>query len=112
MEVEIVGDALSSLQDQYIFLTNNLDTYLGSCKKDADKDAITTNYVSSRRNYWNCIDKGFHDDDPKVIAAVQQVKTAQQNLKNSLSQLNDIASVIKVITEAVKIGSQLAALAG
>ncbi len=111
MEVE-VGDALSSLQDQYIFLTNNLDSYLGSCKNDSDKATITTNYVNSRRNYWTCIDKGFHDDDPKVIAAVQQVKTAQQNLKNSLSNLNDIASVIKVITEAVKIGSQLAALAG
>ncbi len=112
MEVEIVGDALSSLEDQYIFLTNNLDTYLGSCTKDSDRDTITSNYVNSRRNYWNCIDKGFHDDDPKVIAAVQQVKTAQQNLEKSLSNLNDIASVIKVITEAVKIGGQLAAMAG
>jgi hypothetical protein len=112
MEVEIVGDALSSLEDQYIFLTNNLDTYLGSCSKSSDRDAITSNYVNSRRNYWNCIDKGFHDDDPKVIAAVQQVKTAQKSLEKSLSNLNDIASVIKVITEAVKIGGQLAAMAG
>lgn len=112
MEVEPMGDALSSLEDQYIFLTNHLDQYLKACTTETQKDSIKSNYVDSRRNYWSCISKIFHNDDPKVVAAVKQVKTAQQSLQDSLAQLNDIAAVLNTVASAVKIGGELAALAG
>lgn len=107
-----MGDALSSLENQYIFLTNHLDEYLAACKTDAERDPIKSNYVDSRRNYWNCINQIFYDDDPKVVAAVQRMKTAQKNLQDSLAHLNDITSVLNVVASAVKVGGELAALAG
>ena len=106
-----MGDALGSLEAQYIFFTNHLDEYLGNCKKETDKTSIRAAYVNSRRNYWSCISKIFHDDDPKIMAAVQQMATAQQSLENSLQQLNNITQVISVVTSAVKVGAQLASLA-
>ena len=112
MEVKPVGDALSSLEDQYIFLTNHLDDYLTACKTDAERDSVTSNYVKSRRNYWNCINKIFHDDDPRVGAVVEQMGAAQKSLEGSLAQLDQIATVLNTIASAVKVGGDLAALAG
>ncbi len=112
-----MGEALASLEAQYIFLTNNLDDYLDACTKDlptkveADQDTVRANYVTSRQNYWGCIKKIFHDDDPKVVAAVKQVKDAQDSLEDSLDQLENITAVLNTISEAVKAGGELASLA-
>ena len=93
---------LVSLEDQYIFLTNHLDDYLTACKTDTDRDSVTGNYVNSRRNYWTCINKTFHDDDPKVVAVVTQMGAAQKSLEGSLAQLGQIATVLNTIASAVK----------
>ncbi len=112
-----MGDALASLEAQYIFLTNHLDEYLDACKGDApgsvdsDQDSVRSNYVTSRQNYWGCIKKIFHDDDPEVMSAVQQVKSAQSALEDSLDSLKEIATVLNTIDQAVKVGGQLAKLA-
>ncbi|MGC2108630.1 MAG: hypothetical protein WA655_03885 [Candidatus Korobacteraceae bacterium] len=107
-----MGDALSSLENQYIFLTNHLDEYLAACKTDAQKQVVIDNYVAARQNYWNCINKIFKDNDPQVSAAVKQMSTAQQDLKDSLAKLDQIAAVLNTIATAVKIGGELASLAG
>jgi hypothetical protein len=106
-----MGDALTSLEAQYIFLTNHLDEYLGACKKETDQNSIRSAYVDSRRNYWSCINKIFHDDDPRVAATVREVMTAQQSLEDSLEQLNNVTKIINIVTSAVKVGAQLASLA-
>jgi hypothetical protein len=112
-----MGDALASLEAQYIFLTNHLDDYLDACKSDAaskvdaDQDSVRSNYVTSRKNYWGCIKKIFHDDDPEVVAAVEQVKSAQTALEDSLDNLEEVATVLNTIGQAVKVGGELASLA-
>ncbi len=107
-----MSDALASLEAQNIFLTNHLDAYLGACQTDGQKNLVRSNYVDCRRNYWNCINKIFHDNDPKVAAAVEQMQTAQTSLEQSLDHLENIANVLDLVTDAVKAGGQLAALAG
>jgi hypothetical protein len=107
-----MGDALDSLEDQYIFLTNHLDDLLGACQTQDQKDAIIAAYVDSRRNYWSCINQTFHDDDPKVAAATKQMGAVQQNLEHALAKLNEISKVIDALTAAVKAGGGLAALVG
>jgi hypothetical protein len=107
-----MGNALSSLQDQYFFLTTNLDAMLDACQTQAQKDAIVAAYVDSRRHYWDCINQIFHDDDPNVVAAVNQMAAAKQTLEQSLQHLNDIAKVMNAVATAVKIGGEPAALAG
>lgn len=106
-----MGDALSSLETQYIFLTNHLNDFQGACQTDAQKQSFITSYVASRKNYWDCIKKIFQNNDPQVAAAVQDMKTAQQGLEDSLKKLNQIASVLNTIDSAVKIGAKLAAMA-
>ena len=107
-----MGDALSSLEAQYLFLTQHLAETLAACKTDSQRDAIRAQYVEARRSYWNCINEVFHDDDPKIVQLVSQMKAAQDSLQKMTEDLANVAKVINTITTAVKLGTQLAAMAG
>lgn len=102
-------DALQALENQYIFLTNNLSDLLAACQDDADKNALMTQYVASRRNYFNCINQMFHDDDPSVQTLVAQMEQEQTALKAAVAHIGAVAGVITAITTAVQTGAALAA---
>jgi GTP1/Obg family GTP-binding protein len=107
-----VGDSLKALEDQYMFLTQQLSMFLASCQTQDQRNAIMTQYVTARRNYWNSINKIFHDDDPRVISLVDQMHNEQKRIKDCTNHLGKIAQVIDTITEAVTVGTKLAAMAG
>jgi hypothetical protein len=103
-------DALQSLEDQYILLTNNLSNLEAACRPGTDDMSnLMTQYVASRRNYFNCINQMFHDDDPAVQDLVAQMSAQQAALKVAVTGIGDIAGVITAITTAVQVGAQLAA---
>ncbi|HEX3437020.1 MAG TPA: hypothetical protein VHT24_09675 [Pseudacidobacterium sp.] len=107
-----MGDSLKALEDQYMLLTQQLSMILAACKTQTQRDAVMTQYVTSRRNYWNSINKIFHDDDPKIAALVRQMSNVQTQIKDCTNHLDKIAQVIDDITDAVTVGTQLAGLAG
>ena len=69
-------------------------------------------YVEARRNYWNFINEIFHDDDLSIEQVVEQIDNAQDSLQRMTQDLANIAQVINAITTAVKIGTELASMAG
>ncbi len=107
-----MGDALSSLEAQYLLLTQYLADILAACKTEDQRNQVRSDYVTSRRNYWDAINKIFHDDDPKIAKAVADMKDAQTSLEKLTKNLANIAKVITAITSAVKIGGELAKMAG
>jgi hypothetical protein len=107
-----MGDALQSLEAQYLFLTQHLSDILDACQNDDQRTQVRTSYVASRRNYWDAINQVFHDDDPKIEDAVEQMQDAQDSLQRMTQDLANIAQVINGITTAVKIGTELASMAG
>jgi hypothetical protein len=106
-----MGNALQSLETQYFFLTQSLPSLLGACTNQDQKDAVNSQYVTARRNYWSGINAIFHDDDPQVEKLVTEMHAEQDELENAVKKLTEIAKVIAVITTAVKVGSDLAKLA-
>jgi len=107
-----MGDALSSLEAQYLLLTQHLADILAACKTEDQRNQVRSDYVTSRRNYWDAINKILHDDDPKIAKAVADMKDAQTSLEKLTKNLANIAKVITAITSAVKIGGELAKMAG
>jgi predicted phage tail protein len=107
-----MGEALSSLEAQYLFLTQHLADILDACQTDDQRNQVRTSYVTARRNYWDAINQIFHDDDPKIEQAVARMKDTQVSLEKMTEDLANIAKVIAAITAAVKVGSELAAMAG
>ena len=107
-----MGDALRSLEEQYLFLTQHLADILAACQTDDQRNLVRANYVEARRNYWDAINQIFHDDDPKIEQAVQQMKDAQDSLQEMTQELANTAKVITAITTAVRVGTELASMAG
>jgi DNA repair ATPase RecN len=104
-----MGPSLQSLEDQYMLLSQKLSTILLACTTQAERDQVMAQYIASRRNYVGSIQKVFHNDDPQIAALVQQMQTEQQQIKDSINHLNDIAKVINILGEAVNVGTALAA---
>ncbi len=106
-----MGPSLQALEDQYMLLSQNLSMILAACPTQTERDQVMTQYVTARRNYWNSIQKVFHDDDPKVVVLVQEMQTEQKKIQYATNHLNNIAKVIDIITDAVNVGSTLASIA-
>jgi len=107
-----MGSSLQALEKQYMFLTQNLSSVLDACTTQEEKDAVMKQYVTARRNYWNSIHKIFHDDDPAIASLVKQMGVEQKQIESYKNKLNDIAKVIDIITDAVTVGTALAAKVG
>jgi len=106
-----MGPSLQSLEDQYILLTQQLPATLEACTTQVQKDQVTAQYTTSRRNYWSSIQKAFHDNDPTVVSLVHQMHDEQTKIEDVTKHLDDIAKVINIITDAVTVGTALAAKA-
>jgi hypothetical protein len=46
-----MGEALSSLEAQYLLLTRHLAAILAACKTEDQRNQVRSDYVTSRRNY-------------------------------------------------------------
>jgi len=75
----------------------------------AQRDALSTQYVQARQNYWACVNKAFHDDDPQVVSLTAELAAANQQLSKAVKEMGDITTVLRNITSVVTLGSQLAA---
>jgi hypothetical protein len=104
-----MGDALGTLESIYFSFQANLEDMLAACKTQADRDAIMSQYVAARQNYWQCIDRTFHNDDPAVQSLVAEAKVDIAQLNTIDNSLGDIAKVINIATEVVTVGSKIAA---
>jgi hypothetical protein len=111
-EEKSMSDALQALESQYILLTNNLSSLVAACTTADQKNALMTQYVACRRNYFNCVNQIFHDDDPAVQSLVTQMNKQQATLTTEVTNIQDIAAVINTITTAIQTGVALAAKVG
>lgn len=103
-----MSDALFALERIYFAFQQSLTSMLAACPDQATRDQVMTQYVLARTNYFNCVNKAFHDDDPSVVALVTQAKTVALDLTNINKDLGDIAKVISYATQAVAVGAQIA----
>ncbi|HEY1903878.1 MAG TPA: hypothetical protein VGG56_15705 [Terracidiphilus sp.] len=102
-------EALAQLESTYLTMQPQIGLMLNACPSQGDRDTITTKFVAARQNYWSCVNKAFHDDDPQVISLTTDLTTANTALKTAVTQLDDIKKTIDAITQAVTVGASLAA---
>jgi hypothetical protein len=100
---------LQELETTYFTLQQQIGSLGDACQTQVQRDALSTQYVQARQNYWNCVNKAFHDDDPVVISLTNRVEAANQQIAHLDTQLEGIAKIIDDITSAVKLGTQIAA---
>jgi len=101
-------DQLEELQTTYFTLQSQIDNLSRACQTQAQSDALSAQFVQARQNYWACVNKAFHDNDPQVVNLTSQIDAANQQLSLAVTQLADITKTISVITDVVTVGTQLA----
>ena len=106
-----MGDALATLEQQYFFLRDNQFDLLAACKTDDQKNTILSNLVAARRNYWNCINKIFHDDDPRIVDGRRTDEGGTVVAGGHGRAADNVTKVLTAVTKAVSMGTQLAAMA-
>jgi len=106
-----MNEALDALQQNYFYLTDNLDDLLDCCQTDAQKQQLKADYQQATANFYQARNKIFQANDAGISQAVTQLKAAQTSLEKMTQELASAASVINAITTAVKIGTELAAMA-
>ncbi len=99
---------LEELEATYFTLQSQIDMLSAACQTQDQRDALGTQYVKARQNYWACVNKAFHDDDPQVAQLTDQIEAANKQISNATQQLGNIAKVINDITSVVTMGTQLA----
>lgn len=105
-----MSDALSSLQANYLDLTENLDDYLDRCQTDEQRATLKAAYQQARLDFYTARNKAFAESDPSIQHAVVSLKAAQDSLKKMTDELAEISKIISAVTTAVKIGTELAAM--
>ena len=100
---------LEELEKSYISLQSQINMISMACTDQSQRDQISAQYILARQNYWNCVNKAFHDDDPQVETLTRQLAEANQKLTATLAKLDDLAKVLDVMTEVAAVGGQLAA---
>ena len=102
-----MGDALNAVESLYFAAQSSLNDMLAACQDDDQRDAIKTRYIATRQNYWTCINKTFHEDDPGLQSLESDAKTTCDAIKRIDDQLGDIAKVLKILDQAVSVGSEI-----
>lgn len=104
-----MGGALGAVEGVYFSLQLRLADMLGTAKTDEDRNTVQTQYVLARQNYWQCVNKTFHEDDPALQALVVQAKSVIDQVSKIDKQMTQITTVISIAKQAVSVGSQIAA---
>ncbi len=102
-----MSGSLSVLEAQRDFIEDQLD----ACKTQDQRDQLRPSYVQAELNYLRAVNKMFQANDAGIANLVTQMKQAQDSLDKMVEELADTAGVITAISTAVKIGTELAAMA-
>ena len=101
--------ALAAVEAIYTEAQKNLSMLLMACGTDEQHDTVIAEYVQARKDYIQCLNASFHENDPALIALESQAQQSAQQLSKIQAQLGNIAKAIDVLTTAVTYGSKIAA---
>ena len=102
-------NAMMALEQNYMTI-QNVVTMLPLNGNKSLRDSLNTQVVAARRAYWSCVNKAFHDDDPRVVDLTAQLKQQTQAINDAVKNLGDIANNLDQITTAAETAAKLAAL--
>jgi hypothetical protein len=93
----------------YFNYQTNLNAMVDACPQQTDKDYIANKLTQARTNYFACLNKSFQEHDPELKVLVTQAQGSAETLKHIEDHLAEVSKVIDVVTDAVTVGSKIAA---
>jgi archaellum component FlaF (FlaF/FlaG flagellin family) len=100
-------NALLTVQDTFNTLDSQFRILFVACQTEEQRAALKQRYSEAQAAYQKCIGKMLSDDDAEVAALDAQIKAANQQIKQAVTEMGTISKVIDEITTAIQLGEKL-----
>ena len=100
-------NALLTVQDTFNTLDSQFNLLLVACQTDEQRDALKQQYSAAQAAYQKCIGQILSDDDAEVAVIDAQIKIANQQIKQAVTEMGNISKIIDEITTAIQLGEKL-----
>ena len=104
------NETFDDLERQYFTIKSNFNRLLFACQTDDQRNELRAAYANSRDNYNKAMNQIFDDNDTAIDALRSELSNSQQQIEDSLTNLQEISKVIDTITAAVSVGTRLVAI--
>jgi predicted nucleic acid-binding Zn-ribbon protein len=102
-----MNEVLRALRAQ----VNVIEDALENCTTQQQRDQLRPSLDQAQFNLQRAINKIFQANDARVAQLMTQMNQAQSSLEKMNQQMADFAKVINAVSTAVKIGTEMAAMA-
>src|SRR5690242_10674419 len=102
---------LAAVQSAYEVLDENFDTLYDRCASQEQKQSLRSLHVAARDTYWRAVAVVLKDNSPVVCEIYTELTQANQDLKDLIANLQNIAAFIQLLTQAVRLSASLVTLA-
>ena len=102
---------MAEIEKTYQIIDDNFDTAFKECETDTERKALTAARDAARDAFWAAAASSLVNSTDEVKQQHNTLKKANKNLKRSLKQLKDIATMINAMEEAVRLAVALAVAA-
>ena len=100
------------IQQTYFQIEENFNSLYLACENEKQRDQLRSAYSVAFMNYAAAKQKVFHDNDPQVKTLLDQLDSAQTEIKKMLDGEKKIGKILNLISAAVHLSSSLISLAG
>lgn len=104
-----MAETLQELQDTYETLSDQIDLLSAACQTREQREALSEQFEKAQQNFFAARNKCFEENDAEVAKLTIDLHQANQRIGQLLEEMGNISKCIDHITEAVSIGSSLAA---
>ena len=103
-------ELMGLLESLYLWLDGNFNSLFKCCMDDTQRGLLRKAYVNARDNYWEARNRVFHENDPLVAQAAQELANTKSEIDQFQIEESNIAAILGLIANAVHLGSSLITL--
>jgi hypothetical protein len=105
-----MADAFQLIEDAWFQIRDNFDDLLQAAPTAEARKSVLADRDGARDAYYHALGKAFDEQDHFVQKTKAELAGVTQDLKAALSDLQDLAAALSLVSSAVKLMAALAAM--
>lgn len=105
------NEYLSEIETTYRTIDKSFDKVIAECKSEEEKKMVVASRDAARNAFWQAVDTNFSVNSVLVERARNDLSSVNKKLKGEIESLKNIALLVNVMEDAVRLAVSLAALA-
>ncbi len=102
---------LAAIESAYQTLDTHFDELYAACQTSEDRSHLRALHAAARDAYWRGVATKLCDDNSVVRAVYSDLNRANQELRDSIRNVQHLSAVMVLGTQAVRLAASLVTLA-